>query len=123
MSDDPSAHDLLRRVQAGDAPAASELLPILYSELKRIARENMGRERVGHTLQPTALVHEAWMRILGPGDDGANAAAFTGREHFLKTAAQVMRHVLVDHARARNSLRRARVARVWLAKALGRDDA
>ncbi len=106
MSDDTRAFDLLGRVQEGDASAASELLPILYSELKRIARENMGRERVGHTLQPTALVHEAWMRILGPGDDGAKTAAFTGREHFLKTAAQVMRHVLVDHARARNSLKR-----------------
>ena len=106
MSDDDRALDLLGRVQDGDASAASELLPILYSELKRIARENMGRERVGHTLQPTALVHEAWMRILGPGDGDDRAAAFAGREHFLKTAAQVMRHVLVDHARARNSLKR-----------------
>ncbi len=114
MSDDDRALDLLGRVQDGDASAASELLPILYSELKRIARENMGRERVGHTLQPTALVHEAWMRILKPaaGDDGGDRdAAFTGREHFLKTAAQIMRHVLVDHARARNSLKRGSGAR------------
>ncbi|QDV07355.1 ECF sigma factor [Planctomycetes bacterium Poly30] len=109
MTDDTRALDLLTRVQNGDAGAAAELLPILYGELKRIARENMGRERVGHTLQPTALVHEAWMRILGPSSasgGSGNAPAFNGREHFLKTAAQVMRHVLVDHARARNADKR-----------------
>ncbi|MEM8713052.1 MAG: sigma-70 family RNA polymerase sigma factor [Planctomycetota bacterium] len=110
MSDSPTeATRILGRVQSGDPGAAAELLPLLYSELKRIARENMSRERASHTLQPTALVHEAWMRILGPasaGTSGADGPAFQGREHFLKTAAQVMRHVLVDHARARGADKR-----------------
>lgn len=106
MTDDARARDLLTRVQDGDAAAASELLPILYGELKRIARENMGRERVGHTLQPTALVHEAWMRILGSPKADGDGREFNDRDHFLRTAAQVMRHVLVDHARARNAEKR-----------------
>ena len=93
---------LLGLIGSGDVDAASELMPLLYGELKRIARENMSRERVGHTLQPTALVHEAWVRLLGP----AGTPAFVSREHFLRTASQVMRRVLVDHARGRNALKR-----------------
>lgn len=104
-SDDTVAHLLLKRMESGDAAASGELLPLLYGELKRIARENMSRERVGHTLQPTALVHEAWVRLIGGSNDAA-PRTFNGREHFLKTAAQIMRRVLVDHARARNAGKR-----------------
>lgn len=103
MEEQPlDATELLARHAAGDERASAELLPVLYGELKRIARESMARERRGHTLQATALVHEAWVRLLGSGTGGG----FEGREHFLRTAAQVMRRVLVDHARARNAEKR-----------------
>ncbi|MEM9378593.1 MAG: ECF-type sigma factor [Planctomycetota bacterium] len=100
MNDETEAARLLARVEAGDGAAASELFPLLYDELRRIAGENMARERASHTLQPTALVHEAWVRLLSGQTD---EASFQGREHFLRTAAQIMRRALVDHARARNT--------------------
>ncbi|MEM9799721.1 MAG: ECF-type sigma factor [Planctomycetota bacterium] len=103
MPSETRATELLSRMESGDGEAASQLLPLLYDELRRIARENMARERIGHTLQPTALVHEAWVRLLG-AEGGAKG--FEGREHFLRAAAQVMRRVLVDHARARNAEKR-----------------
>ncbi len=105
--DETQATRLLNRIQAGDEGATAELLPLLYDELKRIARENMARERGGHTLQPTALVHEAWLRLVGGNAANSDEGpGFNGREHFLKAAALVMRRVLVDHARARNSEKR-----------------
>lgn len=107
MKDETQATRLLHRIEAGDSVATAELLPLLYDELKRIARENMARERGGHTLQPTALVHEAWLRLLGGAGAPGTERGFQGREHFLKAAALVMRRVLVDHARARNSEKRA----------------
>lgn len=97
---------LLERIERGDDEASAELLPLLYGELRRIASENMARERAAHTLQPTALVHEAWMRLLGNQVEGDSGPSFNGREHFLRTAAQVMRRVLVDHARARRADKR-----------------
>ena len=103
MSLDPShATVLLQRINAGDEGAASELLPLLYDELRRMAGEWMCRERRNHTLQPTALVHEAWMRVLGGGD----ARSFNGAEHFLRLAARAMRNVLVDHARSHGAHKR-----------------
>lgn len=93
---------LLRRMSAGDAGAADELLPIVYGELHRIADRLMGRERVDHTLQPTALIHEAFVRLSGPRQD-----EWEGRVHFLRVAARAMRSVLIDHARAESAQKRA----------------
>jgi RNA polymerase sigma-70 factor (ECF subfamily) len=85
----------------GDGGAADELLPVVYDELHRIADRLMGRERVGHTLQPTALINEAFVRL-----SGARAGDWEGREHFLRVAARAMRSVLTDHARAASARKR-----------------
>jgi RNA polymerase sigma factor (TIGR02999 family) len=82
---------LLERLQQGDSVAADELAPLVYSELHRVAVAKMARERAGHTLQATALVHEAWLR-LGVG-------VFANRAHFFGAAAEAMRRILVDRAR------------------------
>ncbi|MHC4976627.1 MAG: sigma-70 family RNA polymerase sigma factor [Planctomycetota bacterium] len=81
--------------------AAEELLPIVYEQLRSIAASRMSGERRDHTLQPTALVHEAYMRLLGSDD-----IAWESRAHFFGAAAQAMRRILIDHARAKNSLKR-----------------
>jgi RNA polymerase sigma factor (TIGR02999 family) len=85
---------LLRAWQAGDAGAMESLAPLVYDTLRAIARRHLGREREGHTLTPTALVHEAWLRLAGgmPTD-------LRDRVHFLALSSRVMRRVLVDHAR------------------------
>jgi RNA polymerase sigma factor (TIGR02999 family) len=89
---------LLSRVQAGDATAAEQLLPLLYAHLHERAAALMRREARAVTLQPTALVHEAWLRLQqSPG------AAWTDRSHFLRLAARVMRNVLIDGARRRRA--------------------
>jgi RNA polymerase sigma factor (TIGR02999 family) len=85
---------LLERWQAGDADALPELTPLIYAELHSLARHYMRHERSGHTLQPTALVNEAYLRLTG-GPSGK----FKNRVHFYGAAAQVMRRILVDHAR------------------------
>jgi RNA polymerase sigma-70 factor (ECF subfamily) len=92
---------LLKRLDGGDASAADELYPMLYDELLRVARGIMGGERVGHTLQPTALVHEAWLRLV---DDSVGDVQ--GRNHFLSIASRVMRRILVDHARKKGAAKR-----------------
>ena len=92
---------LLDDVRRGDAAAADQLLPLVYAELRGIAEKQMRGERPDHTLQPTALVHEAYLRLLG-----GTPIPFESRLHFLRTASQVMRRVLVDHARARNRAKR-----------------
>ncbi|MFG0257451.1 MAG: sigma-70 family RNA polymerase sigma factor [Phycisphaerales bacterium JB043] len=85
-----------------DNPNASEeLLPIVYEQLRSIATSRMLGERRDHTLQPTALVHEAYMRLVGNAD-----VAWENRAHFFGAAAQAMRRILIDHARAKNSLKR-----------------
>jgi RNA polymerase sigma factor (TIGR02999 family) len=86
---------LLADWNAGDAEALERLAPLVYAELRRIARRQMGGERDGHTLQATALVNEAYLRLAGGG-----GLAVQERAHFYAVCAQVMRHVLVDHARA-----------------------
>lgn len=101
MSDVRNATLLLQRYGAGDRAAADALLPLLYEELRRIASAHLAHERAGHTLQPTALVHEAWLRLV---DDPARDVS--GRQHFLSLAARVMRRVLVDHARERGAQKR-----------------
>ncbi len=101
MTDPTQATVLLRRLNHGDRAAADELLPLVYDELHRLAERFMGGERSAHTLQPTALVHEAYLRLVdGAGDD------WEDRRHFLGVAARAMRNVLVDHARTRGALKR-----------------
>jgi RNA polymerase sigma factor (TIGR02999 family) len=93
--------DLLRAWGAGEAGASEQLVPLVYAELRRQARRVLRREGEGHTLQATALVHEAWLRL-----DGQRDARWESRTQFLAVAAQTMRRVLVDHARARRALKR-----------------
>jgi RNA polymerase sigma factor (TIGR02999 family) len=92
---------LLRRWQQGDQAATEELLPLVYGELRRIARRHLRGERHGHTLEATALVHEVYLRLSG-GDE----LHWNDRVHFYAVAAQMMRRVLVDHARGRGAAKR-----------------
>jgi len=93
--------ELLRAWGAGDVRAPEVLVPLVYAELRRQAARALRREGEGHTLQATALVHEAWLRL-----DGQHDARWESRTQFLAVAAQMMRRVLVDHARARRALKR-----------------
>jgi RNA polymerase sigma factor (TIGR02999 family) len=97
---------LLERWAEGDAEAFKALMPIVYEELRRLAGHYLRRERGNHTLQPTALVHEAYLRLAGIRDLQLN-----NRTHFYGAAAQVMRRVLVDHARQRRAAKRGGPAR------------
>jgi len=94
---------LLRRWRDGDPRALDELTPLVYEELHRLAAPYMRRERSDHTLQPTALVHEAFLRLTG-----LRRADFQNRAHFYGAAAQVMRRILVDHARRHKADKRGR---------------
>jgi RNA polymerase sigma factor (TIGR02999 family) len=85
----------------GDQAALDELLPLVYQELHRMAQRRLGRERDGHTLQTTALVHEAYLRLIDQKE-----ANWQNRAHFFAVAAQMMRRILVDHARARQYQKR-----------------
>jgi len=93
---------LLHDAATGDARAAAELLPLVYEELRRLARQKIGQERVGHTLQATALVHEAYVRLVA----GNTEKGWQGRWHFFAAAAEAMRRILVDHARRRGRIKR-----------------
>jgi RNA polymerase sigma factor (TIGR02999 family) len=102
MSPTPGAiTQLLERARGGDEPAVGALVPLVYGELRRIAASCLRRERPGHTLQATALVHEAYIRLLKDQD-----LSFQNRAHFLGIAARAMRHILVEHARARDAAKR-----------------
>lgn len=103
-----STHDVTRLLHAwslGDPAAADRLMPLIYAHLRGLAREYLRRERSGHTLQPTALVHEAYLRLA----EGATVD-YRGRAHFYRLAARAMRRILVDHARARQAQRRGGAA-------------
>ena len=89
-------HRMLRSMQMGDAGASEELAAVLYAELRELAQREMARERRDHTLQATALVHEAYLRLFGDENTG-----FADRESFFAAAANAIRRVLVDHARKR----------------------
>ncbi len=91
---------LLQAAAAGDHKAAADLLPLVYDELRKLAAVRMAAETPGHTLNPTALVHEAYLRLVGDQH-------FDGRGHFFAAAAEAMRRILVNHARDRNRLKRA----------------
>ena len=108
-----SVTDLLRAWASGDQAALDELLPLVYDDLRRQARRFMRRQPSGHTLQTTALVHEAYLRLVAQ-----SAVAWNGREHFFGVAAKAMRSILVDHARARSAGKRGGSAR-----AIALDDA
>ena len=99
----PPAHDVTRLLaawQAGDESALERLMPLVYRELQDIASRYLRREDVGHTLQTTALVHEAYLRLVGADQP------WEGRRHFFAVAATTMRRILVDHARARRRIKR-----------------
>jgi len=93
--------ELLELARAGNEPAVDQLVPLVYGELRRIAARFMRRERPGQTLQTTALVHEAYLRLLKDQD-----ISFQNRAHFLGIAARSMRQILVEHARARDAEKR-----------------
>ena len=92
---------ILERVEHGDPKAAADLLPIVYEELRRLAAQKMANEAAGHTLQPTALVHEAWLRL-----GGSDVPTFQNRAHFFGAAAEAMRRILIEHARRRLAAKR-----------------
>ncbi len=117
--------ELLNEWRKGDAAAFEKLLPLVYEELRRIASRHMRGQPPEHTLQPTALIHEAYVRLAGQ-----SAGEWRNRDHFFGVAARAMRHVLVDHARAKRSAKRGGGTRavpledgIAIATAAGRLDA
>jgi len=100
-SDRTDITNLLRRYQSGDTIARDQLMEVVYSTLHRLARGHLRRERSSHTLQPTALVNEAYVKLFG-----RSQIAFTDRAHFFAVVSRAMRRILVDHARARSADRR-----------------
>ena len=92
---------LLKAIDAGDPKAAGELLPLIYDELRRLAAAKMAQEKSGQTLQATALVHEAWLRL-----GGNDAPSFQNRAHFFGAAAEAMRRILIERARRRVAAKR-----------------
>jgi RNA polymerase sigma factor (TIGR02999 family) len=91
---------VLERVQRGEAHAAEELLPLVYADLRRLAAQKMAGQPAGHTLQPTALVHEAYLRLAG-----SSRPYWENRAHFFAAAAEAVRHILVDRARRKARIR------------------
>ena len=92
---------ILKRLGEGDRHAADELMPLVYGELRQLAAAKMGRESAAHTLQPTALVHEAWLRLGGEAQPD-----WQNRRHFFGAAAEAMRRILIEQARRRHAERR-----------------
>lgn len=101
MDTSQNVTEILEAMSSGDASAPEKLLPVVYDELRRLAHGYMQNERSGHTLQATALVHEAYIQLV----DWKNVS-WQNRAHFFAAAAQMMRKILVDHARERNALKR-----------------
>jgi len=93
---------LLQRIERGQANAADELLPLVYDQLRSLASQKLWHEPAGQTLQGTALVHEAYIKLVG----GGNRQQWQGRRHFFSAAAEAMRRILVDNARIKRSLKR-----------------
>jgi RNA polymerase sigma factor (TIGR02999 family) len=105
-------HELFARWRAGDRHALNELLPLIYEELRRVARKHLRGQRTDHTLQTTALIHEAYLRLVGGAE-----ANIRDHVHFVSLASRIMRQVLVDHARARLATKRQGGLRVTLGEA------
>src|SRR5262245_34531008 len=93
---------ILSAIEEGDPHAASQLLPLVYDELRQLAAQRLAGEGPGHTLQPTALVHEAFLKLVGPDPQ----RPWNGRVHFFAAAAEAMRRILIDHARRKHRARR-----------------
>ena len=93
---------ILNRAEQGDPQAAEELLPLVYEELRKLAAARMANEAAGHTLQPTALVHEAWLRLAGKDAQ----VEFANRAHFFAAAAEAMRRILIEWARRKGAGKR-----------------
>jgi RNA polymerase sigma factor (TIGR02999 family) len=114
---------ILNSVQRGDPQAADELLPLVYEELRKLAAVRMAQEPAGHTLQATALVHEAWLRLTGEQEQ-----KWDGRGHFFGAAAEAMRRILIDNARRKRAARhgggqaRVDIDDVELSAAAAKDD-
>jgi RNA polymerase sigma factor (TIGR02999 family) len=94
--------NVLSAIESGDTQAAARLLPMVYDELRRLAEAKLAGEKPGNTLQATALVHEAYLRLVGPGD----TPRWDSRGHFFASAAEAMRRILIDRARDRKRLKR-----------------
>lgn len=92
---------VLQAISRGEGGASAELLPIVYEELRRLAMSRMSQEAAGHTLQATALVHEAWLRLVGSGD-----RTWQNRAHFFGAAAEAMRRILIESARRKSRIKR-----------------
>jgi len=101
-----SVTQLLAKARSGNSSALADVFPLIYEELRRLARQQLQREPDGHTLSPTALVHEAYMRLID-----YSRMEWTGRAHFLAVAATAMRRILVDHARGHRSAKRGGMLR------------
>jgi RNA polymerase sigma factor (TIGR02999 family) len=93
---------ILSKIESGDSKASEQLLPIVYEALRRLARKRMAQERPDHTLQPTALVHEAYLRLV----DVDKIQHWNSRRHFFGAAAEAMRRIVVDHARQKQAIKR-----------------
>jgi RNA polymerase sigma factor (TIGR02999 family) len=115
---------ILRAIDAGDPHAAGQLLPLVYDQLRQLAAARLAREKAGQTLQPTALVHEAYLRLAGP----AKGRAWDSRGHFFAAAAEAMRRILIDNARRKRrqkrggALRRVQLDPVQLSYSSAADD-
>lgn len=94
--------EILQSIEAGDSLAADRLLPLVYDELRKLAAAHLAGEQLGQTLQPTALVHEAYLRLVG----GTNPECWNGRGHFFAAAAVAIRRILIENARRKRSLKR-----------------
>src|SRR5262249_7133595 len=90
---------ILSAIEQGDPKAAEQLLPLVYSELRRVARQRLAQEKPGQTLQATALVHEAYLRLV----EGEQSQRWDGRGHFFAAAAEAMRRILIDNARRKRA--------------------
>jgi RNA polymerase sigma factor (TIGR02999 family) len=110
--EDQAPHDLIARWRAGDEQALKDLLPLVYEELRRVARKHLRSQRANHTLQTTALIHEAYLRLAG-----AEGGGVQDHNHFVALASRVMRQVLVDYARGQHAAKRRGGLRVTFSEA------
>jgi RNA polymerase sigma factor (TIGR02999 family) len=101
MTNNGQITQVLQAIGRGEGQASEDLLPLVYAELRRLAAARMAQEAAGQTLQPTALVHEAWLQLVGSGD-----RTWENRAHFFGAAADAMRRILIDKARRKTTLRR-----------------
>src|SRR4051812_11874297 len=101
----PDVTQIMNAIDAGDPQAAGQLLPLVYDELRKLAAARLAQERPGQTLDATAFVHEAYLRLVGERRD-ASPPNFANRGHFFAAAAEAMRRILIDRARERKALKR-----------------